>query len=66
MDAITLSKYDDLICDILLDQANLWFITRKMLPKHRRPRVPVGLGLNMVRRLARGALSLPEAVEELT
>ncbi|KAJ1910110.1 histone lysine methyltransferase Set9 [Mycoemilia scoparia] len=66
MDPITLSKYDDLLSDVLLDQVGLWFTTRKMLPRHRKARVPDNQGLSIVKKVASGNTSLPEAVEELT
>ena len=66
MDAITLSKYDDLLSDVLLDQAGLWFTTRKMLPKYHKARISVNFGMDIVQKIAQGKLSLPAAVDLLT
>ncbi|KAJ2779471.1 histone lysine methyltransferase Set9 [Coemansia javaensis] len=65
MDALTLSRYDDLLSDVLLDQAGLWFATRKMLPRYRRVRTPAGASVELVQRVAAGRTTLAEAVAEL-
>ncbi|KAJ2501387.1 histone lysine methyltransferase Set9 [Coemansia sp. RSA 1972] len=65
MDALTLSKYDDLLSDVLLDQAGLWFQTRKMLPRYRRARTSAQATINIVQRVAAGSVELAAAVDEL-
>ncbi|KAJ2721225.1 histone lysine methyltransferase Set9 [Coemansia sp. Benny D115] len=65
MDALTLSKYDDLLSDVLLDQVDLWFATRKMLPRYRPARTNQPALKHLVRRVAHGELKIPQAVDEL-
>ncbi|KAJ2174477.1 histone lysine methyltransferase Set9, partial [Coemansia sp. RSA 518] len=65
MDALTLSKYDDLLSDVLLDQAGLWFQTRKMLPRYRRARTCAQATIDIVQRVATGSVELAAAVDEL-
>ncbi|KAJ2490340.1 histone lysine methyltransferase Set9 [Coemansia sp. RSA 2050] len=65
MDALTLSKYDDLLSDVLLDQVGLWFETRKMFPRYRQARTNKESVVDLVRRVALGVTGLPAAVEEL-
>ncbi|KAJ2063473.1 histone lysine methyltransferase Set9 [Coemansia sp. S146] len=65
MDALTLSKYDDLLSDVLLDQVGLWFETRKMFPRYRQARTNKETVVDLVRRVALGATGLAAAVEEL-
>ncbi|KAJ1730116.1 histone lysine methyltransferase Set9 [Coemansia sp. Benny D160-2] len=65
MDALTLSKYDDLLSDMLLDQVGLWFTTRKMFPRHRSARVSSAATMEVVRGVASRALGLREAVDRL-
>ncbi|KAJ2822859.1 histone lysine methyltransferase Set9, partial [Coemansia sp. 'formosensis'] len=65
MDALTLSKYDDLLSDVLLDQVGLWFETRKMFPRYRQARTNKESVMDLVRRVALGATGLAAAVEEL-
>ncbi|KAJ2813454.1 histone lysine methyltransferase Set9 [Coemansia furcata] len=65
MDALTLSKYDDLLSDVLLDQVGLWFETRKMFPRYRQARTNKESVIDLVRRVALGATGLAAAVEEL-
>ncbi|KAJ1807716.1 histone lysine methyltransferase Set9, partial [Coemansia sp. RSA 2598] len=65
MDALTLSKYDDLLSDVLLDQLHLWFTTRKMLPHYRRARINMQTIQPIVRRVAQGEQPIHAAVKEL-
>ncbi|KAJ1963517.1 histone lysine methyltransferase Set9 [Dipsacomyces acuminosporus] len=65
MDALTLSKYDDLLIEILLDQVGLWFKTRKMFKRHRHARSNQPLILDIVKRVSRGEARLLTALEEL-
>ncbi|KAJ2472725.1 histone lysine methyltransferase Set9, partial [Coemansia sp. RSA 2322] len=65
MDALTLSKYDDLLSDVLLDQVGLWFETRKMFPRYRPARTNKESVVDLVRRVAVGGTGLAVAVEEL-
>ncbi|KAI7822113.1 hypothetical protein BX661DRAFT_156362 [Kickxella alabastrina] len=65
MDALTLSKYDDLLSDVLLDQVGLWFTTRKMFPRYRPARTSQPAILDLVKRVATGDLKIPAAVDEL-
>ncbi|KAJ2446611.1 histone lysine methyltransferase Set9, partial [Coemansia sp. RSA 2424] len=65
MDALTLSKYDDLLSDVLLDQVGLWFETRKMFPRYRPARTSKEAVVDLVRRVALGVTGLAAAVEEL-
>ncbi|KAJ2745796.1 histone lysine methyltransferase Set9, partial [Coemansia sp. BCRC 34490] len=65
MDALTLSKYDDLLSNMLLDQVGLWFTTRKMFPRHRSARVSSAATMEVVRGVASRALGLREAVDRL-
>ncbi|KAJ1833968.1 histone lysine methyltransferase Set9 [Coemansia sp. RSA 2711] len=65
MDALTLSKYDDLLSDVLLDQVGLWFRTRKMFPRYRPARTNAGATIGIVQRVASGATELARAVDEL-
>ncbi|KAJ1952572.1 histone lysine methyltransferase Set9 [Linderina pennispora] len=65
MDALTLSKYDDLLNDVLLDQVGLWFDTRKMFPRHRRARIHQPGVLGLVQKLAAAEMTLTEALGEL-
>ncbi|KAJ2656524.1 histone lysine methyltransferase Set9 [Coemansia sp. RSA 1200] len=65
MDALTLSKYDDLLSDMLLDQVGLWFSTRKMFPRRRPARVSTTATMEVVRGVASRTLGLREAVDRL-
>ncbi|KAJ2808275.1 histone lysine methyltransferase Set9 [Coemansia guatemalensis] len=65
MDALTLSKYDDLLSDVLLDQVGLWFSTRKMLPRYRQARTNASATIDIVRQVATGSMELIEAVDAL-
>ncbi|KAJ2849013.1 histone lysine methyltransferase Set9, partial [Coemansia erecta] len=65
MDALTLSKYDDLLSDVLLDQLYLWFTTRKMLPHYRRARINIQTIEKIVQRVAQGQQPVQKAVEDL-
>ncbi|KAJ2083096.1 histone lysine methyltransferase Set9 [Coemansia sp. RSA 988] len=65
MDALTLSKYDDLLSDVLLDQTGLWFSTRKMFPRYRRARTNASATIDIVRQVATGSMELIEAVDAL-
>ncbi|KAJ2402980.1 histone lysine methyltransferase Set9 [Coemansia sp. RSA 2559] len=65
MDALTLSKYDDLLSDVLLDQVGLWFATRKMFPRYRAARVSAASTVELVRRVAHKTLTLADAVDQL-
>ncbi|KAJ1664154.1 histone lysine methyltransferase Set9 [Coemansia sp. RSA 1813] len=65
MDALTLSKYDDLLSDVLLDQVGLWFATRKMFPRYRTARVSTASTVELVRRVAHKKLPLADAVDQL-
>ncbi|KAJ1993034.1 histone lysine methyltransferase Set9 [Coemansia spiralis] len=65
MDALTLSKYDDLLSDVLLDQAGLWFATRKMFPRYRPARISPAHIAALIRRVATRETSLNEAISEL-
>ncbi|KAJ2742884.1 histone lysine methyltransferase Set9 [Coemansia sp. BCRC 34301] len=65
MSALTLSKYDDLLSDVLLDQVGLWFETRKMFPRYRPARTNKEAVVDLVRRVALGVTGLAAAVEEL-
>ncbi|KAJ2557993.1 histone lysine methyltransferase Set9 [Coemansia sp. RSA 1933] len=65
MDALTLSKYDDLLSDVLLDQVGLWFGTRKMFPRYRAARVSAASTVELVRRVGHRAVALAEAVDQL-
>ncbi|KAM3579369.1 histone lysine methyltransferase Set9 [Umbelopsis sp. WA50703] len=64
MDFALLSKYDDLLTDIFLDDLFLWFTTVKMNSDHRRPRIPSGKVLDIIQRnvLIKGKLN--DAVSE--
>ncbi|KAJ1936560.1 histone lysine methyltransferase Set9, partial [Linderina macrospora] len=65
MDALTLSKYDDLLNDVLLDQVGLWFATRKMFPRHRRARIHQASVIDLVQKLAAAEITLSHALEAL-
>ncbi|KAJ2358699.1 histone lysine methyltransferase Set9 [Coemansia erecta] len=65
MDALTLSKYDDLLSDVLLDQVGLWFQTRKMFPRYRQVRTSEAALTGIVQRVASGGMELAAAVDAL-
>ncbi|KAJ2714727.1 histone lysine methyltransferase Set9 [Coemansia spiralis] len=65
MDALTLSKFDDLLSDVVLDQVGLWFATRKVFPRYRRARTSSAVTVDIVRRVALGRVAMADAVDEL-
>ncbi|KAJ1744372.1 histone lysine methyltransferase Set9 [Coemansia sp. RSA 1290] len=65
MDALTLSQYDDLLSDVLLDKVGLWFQTRKMFPRYRSARINANATTRIVQQVATGETELAQAVDEL-
>ncbi|KAJ1723116.1 histone lysine methyltransferase Set9 [Coemansia erecta] len=65
LDAQTLSHFDDVLSDVLLDQLGLWFTTRKMHPRPRRTPGDRAQTLALVQQLAHGHLDVPQAVDQL-
>ncbi|KAJ2379987.1 histone lysine methyltransferase Set9, partial [Coemansia sp. RSA 2603] len=65
LDAQTLSHFDDLLSDVLVDQLGLWFATRKMHPRPRRTAGDRAQTLRLVQQVARGQLDVEQAVDAL-
>ncbi|KAJ2453538.1 histone lysine methyltransferase Set9 [Coemansia sp. RSA 2336] len=65
MNALTLSQYDDLLSDVLLDKVGLWFQTRKMFPRYRSARINANATMRIVQQVAAGETELAHAVDEL-
>ncbi|KAJ2592022.1 histone lysine methyltransferase Set9, partial [Coemansia sp. RSA 1722] len=66
MDAQTLSKYDDLLSDVLLDQQHLWFTTRKIQPHYRRTRTTNTSAIqNLIHLISHGQQTVEYAVDQL-
>ncbi|KAJ2786621.1 histone lysine methyltransferase Set9 [Coemansia interrupta] len=65
LDAQTLSHFDDMLSDVLLDQLGLWFSTRKMHPRPRRTPGDRAQTLSLVQQLAHGRLTVSQAVDGL-
>ncbi|KAJ2852047.1 histone lysine methyltransferase Set9 [Coemansia brasiliensis] len=65
MNALTLSQYDDLLSDVLLDKVGLWFQTRKMFPRYRPARINANKIIRIVQQVAAGEIELAQAVDDL-